>query len=101
GPAASIIAVQISERRPELGDRLINLLDLAEGRRSDAPESLVDGAVQMLGREVAPVPFEAAEDFARARRAARIAAFPILAIIVFLTGAPAAFMGAWKPLTSP
>lgn len=101
GPSTRSIAVQISERQPELGDRLINLLDLSEGRRSDAPESLVDGAVQMLGREVEPVPFEAAEDFARARRAARIAAFPILAIIVFLTAAPGAFMGASKRLLSP
>src|SRR5690606_16809828 len=55
----------------------------------------------MLGREVEPVPFEAAEDFARARLAVRIAAFPILAIIVFLTAAPGAFMGASKRLLSP
>lgn len=101
GPSVRNTALHISDRFPQLGDRLINLLDLSEGRRSDAPDELVDGAVQMLGREVDPLPLEEAEDFGRARRAVRLAAFPILAALVFVTAAPSTFFDASRRILSP
>lgn len=101
GPSSRSVAGAVSDRFPQLGDRLINLLDLSEGRRSDAPDALVDRAVQMLGREVEPVPIEDVEDFGRAKRAARLAAIPLLAAIIFLTAAPSTFIDASRRLLSP
>ena len=101
GPSEERVARRIGAHFPEVSDRLVNLLQLASGRRTDAPGALVDGAVQMLGRQVERVPFEQVEDFHRARRAARIAAWPVLALLVFLIAAPSTFLDASKRLLSP
>ncbi|MEX0599946.1 MAG: DUF4175 family protein, partial [Rhodothermales bacterium] len=101
GPSAEHLAGKIGERFPEIGDRLVNLLDLSQGRRSDAPEELVDRAVQMLGRDVEPVTFEDVADFSRARRALRIAGIPIVSLLLFLAAAPDTFISASHRLLSP
>lgn len=101
GPSEERVARRIGARFPEVSDRLVNLLQLASGRHTEAPNALVDGAVQMLGRQVERVPFEQVEDFHRARRAARIAAWPVLALLVFLIAAPSTFLDASKRLLSP
>ncbi len=95
------LAARIGRRFPEVSDRLTNLLDLADGRASDAPAPLLDGAVQMLGREIEPVPFERVEDLGPARRTAPVAAVPILGLALFGLLAPAAFTGAVHRLFSP
>ena len=101
GPSEEGIARRIGARFPEVSDRLVNLLQLASGRHTSAPDALVEGAVQMLGRQVESVPFEQVEDFHRARRAARLAAWPMLALLVFLIAAPSTFLDASKRLLSP
>ncbi|WP_456426832.1 DUF4175 family protein [Rhodocaloribacter sp.] len=101
GPSEERVARRIGARFPEVSDRLVNLLQLASGRHTEAPNALVDGAVQMLSRQVERVPFEQVEDFHRARRAARIAAWPVLALLVFLIAAPSTFLDASKRLLSP
>ncbi|HUF08289.1 MAG TPA: hypothetical protein VMO47_03140, partial [Rhodothermales bacterium] len=101
GPSADLVADRIGVHFPEVGDRLVNLLDLSEGRRTDSPDSLVDGAVQMLGRQVEPISFERVETFARPRRAGRMAAIPLAALLLFVLAAPSMFVDASKRLLSP
>ncbi len=95
------LAARLGRRVPEVADRLTNLLDLADGRASEAPAPLLDGAVQMLGREIEPVPFERVEDLRPAKRTAPVAAVPILGLALFGLLAPAAFTGAVHRLFSP
>ncbi|MEM8558124.1 MAG: DUF4175 family protein [Bacteroidota bacterium] len=94
-------AAAAGQRFPEVGDRLSALLDLADGRRGEAPTPLVDHAVTALGTEVAPVPFERIEDTRPARRAAPFAAVPVLGVLAFLLLAPTAFTGATYRLFNP
>ena len=96
----SVVARRIGARYPEVGDRLQNLLDLSEGRSSDAPPEMLDGAVRMLGNQVSPVAFEEVEDFGRPRRALRLLAAPAAILILFAIAAPGAFRGASHRLVS-
>lgn len=101
GPSEEAVARRIGVRYPEVSDRLVNLLQLSSGRRSEAPDPFVDGAVRMLGEQVQAVPFEQVEDFRRARRASRLAAVPVLGVLVFLLAAPGTFLGASMRLLTP
>ncbi len=98
-------ARRVGARYPEVDDRLVNLLQLAGGKRSGATAStndaLLDRAVARLGGEVQPVPFEEVEDFSRARRASRWAVVPVGALLVFLLAAPGTFLGASGRLLAP
>jgi len=100
-PSDEEIARRIGERYPEVSDRLLNLLQLAGGRSSDAPEPMVDAAVRTLGEDVEPVPFEQTEDFTAARRAARMASLPVVGVLAFLLIAPSTFLGASERLLAP
>jgi hypothetical protein len=95
------VAHRIGERFPEVSDRLVNLLHLSTGRHSDTPSPLLDRAVQLLGEQVTPVPFEQVEDFARARRISRWVAVPVLGLLAFLVAAPSTFLGASERLLHP
>ena len=95
------LAARAGLRYPDLADRLTNLLDLADGRASESPPALLDGAVQMLGRQVEPVPFERVEDLRPAKRTAPVAAVPVFGLLLFGLMAPAAFTGAVHRLFSP
>ena len=99
GPEA--IAREVGRRMPRIGDRLVNLLDLSEGRHSDTSQPLLDEAVHMLGTEVDSVPFETVVDFSRAKRTTRFAAIPVLLLLCLLAAAPGTFMGASARLFSP
>lgn len=95
------LAAAIGRRFPDVSDRLVNLLDLADGRSSEAPFSLLDGAVQMLGRQVEAVPFERVEDYGPARRTAPLAAVPMMGLLLFGLFAPTTFTSAVDRLFSP
>jgi hypothetical protein len=95
------LAATIGRRFPAVSDRLVNLLDLADGRASESPSALLDGAVQMLGREIEPVPFERVEDLRPAKQTAPFAAVPLMGLLLFGVFAPAAFTGAVHRLFSP
>ena len=101
GPSPESVARRVGSHFPEIGDRLTNLLDLSEGRRSDAPDSLIDGAVRMLGRQVETVEFEKVETYSKARRAVRFAAIPLVSLLLFVAAAPTVFVDASKRLFSP
>ncbi len=101
GPGEQAVARRIGQRYPEVADRLVNLLDLAEGRRSEAPPELVDRAVRMLGEQVQSVPFERVEDFQRVRRVGRLASLPVVGLLVFMLVTPGRFFDAAGRLFSP
>jgi hypothetical protein len=95
------VARRVGSRYPEVGDRLANLLDLADGRCATAPAPLVDGAVQMLGRQISPVPFERIEDVRPIRQLSPVAAVPTVGLLVALLAAPAGFGDAMQRLFTP
>ncbi|MFQ5572477.1 MAG: DUF4175 family protein, partial [Rhodothermales bacterium] len=101
GPSEEVVAERIGQRYPEVSDRLVNMLHLVEGRRSDAPAPLIDGAVRMLGERVRSVPFEEVESFERAKKASRLASLPIVGLLIFLVAAPGTFLNASHRLFSP
>ena len=100
-PPEEDVARTIGAAYPEVSDRLLNLLQLAEGRASHAPAPLVDHAVQRLAEDIEPVPFEDIEDFDRARSALRLASLPIVGVLAFLLVAPSTFLGASERLLAP
>lgn len=101
GPSDEALARQIGNRFPEISDRLVNLLQLAEGRSSTAPEELVDRAVEILGNQISEVPFETLEDFKRVQYTGRLVTVPVLGLFIFLLAAPSMFLNASIRLLSP
>ncbi len=101
GPSEEEIARRVGEHHPTVADRLVNLLQLAEGKRSHAPAPLVDQAVHHLADDLNDVSFEAVEDFGRARTAFRLASLPLAGVLTFLLVAPSTFLGASERLLAP
>ncbi len=101
GPSDEEVARTVGRHDPAVADRLVNLLQLAEGKRSHAPAPFVDQAVQDLAADLDWVSFEEIEDFGHARRAARLASLPLAAVLAFLLVAPSTFLGASERLLAP
>jgi len=101
GPSEKAVARKVGRHHPHVADRLINLLQLAEGERSHAPAPLVDQAVQQLATDLEDVSFDDVEDFGRARQAARLASLPLAAVLAFLLLAPSTFLNASGRLLAP
>lgn len=99
-PDPHAVAHRVGEAYPAIADRLTNLLQLADGARTQAPNPLVDGAVRDLAEEVHAVPFEAVEDFSVPRRISPYAALPVVALLAFALLAPASFFGAAERLVA-
>jgi len=100
-PSEENVARRVGKHYPGVADRLVNLLQLADGRRTHAPAPLVDQAVHNLAEDLDEVSFEAVEDFGRARSALRLASLPVAGLLVFLLVAPATFIGASERLLAP
>ena len=101
GPSEEDIARAVGRHHPTVSDRLVNLLQLAEGKRSHAPAPLVDHAVQHLADDLDEVSFEEVEDYGRARQALRLASLPLVGVLAFLLVAPSTFLNASERLLSP
>ena len=101
GASSYSIAEDIGAAFPQISDRLLNLLHLAEGKRSTASPDLVNHAVMSLGKQIEPVEFEKMETFDRALHASKYAVVPILGLLVFLLAAPNSFLGASQRLLAP
>jgi hypothetical protein len=101
GPSDQEVARTVGTHHPAVGDRLVNLLQLAEGQASHAPAPYVDRAVQHLAQQVDEVEFEDVADFDPARTAARWAAVPLVAVIAFVVAAPSTFLDASERLLAP
>ena len=99
-PDAHAVAHRVGNAYPAIADRLTNLLQLADGARTQPPNPLVDGAVRELAEEVDDVPFEAVEDFSKPRRVSPYAALPMVALLAFALLAPASFFGAAERLVA-
>lgn len=81
GLSDDAVAVRVGQVFPEVRDRLLNMLQLQDGRHSDAPAPLVAEAATLLGSELAAVPVERVEDFAGVRKAGRLATLPVVALL--------------------
>jgi hypothetical protein len=101
GPSDEAVARQVGRHHPAVADRLVNLLQLAEGKRSHAPTPFIDQAVQQLAADLDEVSFREVEDFGRARQAARLASLPLAAVLAFLLLAPSTFLNASERLLAP
>ncbi len=100
-PGREEVARRIGHVHPEVSDRLVNMLQLADGRHSAASTDLVSAAVTSLGETVAPVDFNDVEDFGRPRRWARFLLIPVVLVGVMLVAAPGPFLSASQRLASP
>ena len=58
GPSDEAVARTVGEHHPEVSDRLVNLLQLADGKRSHAPAPFIDQAVQQLAADLDDVSFD-------------------------------------------
>ncbi len=81
GLSDDAVAIRVGQAFPDVRDRLLNMLQLLDGRHSDAPAPLVAEAATRLGSELAAVPVERVEDFARVRSAGRLATLPVVALL--------------------
>lgn len=96
----SALAGRIGRQFPEISDRLITFLDIADGRSAGAASPLVDGALSMLGQQVDPIRFEEVEDLRPTKRAASIVALPLVGVLGALLLVPG-FRDASSRLLSP
>lgn len=100
-PPEENIAQIVGDHNSVVADRLVNILQLAKGRRSHAPAPYVDRAVQHLAAQIDEANFDAVADFRPARQALRWAAVPIIAGLAFFLAAPSTFLGASERLLAP
>lgn len=101
GVSEEAVARRVGFRYPEIADRLVNLLHLAEGRRSEAPGPMVEAAICALSQRMQHVPFDRVEDFGRAKAIGRLASLPIAGLLVFVLVAPGTFLDASGRLLAP
>lgn len=101
GVSEEAVARRVGFRYPEIADRLVNLLHLVEGRRSDAPGPMVEAAINALGKRMQHVPFDRVEDFGRAKAISRLASLPMVGLLVFVLAAPDTFLDASGRLLAP
>ena len=101
GVSEEAVARRVGFRYPDIADRLVNLLQLAEGRRTEAPGPMVEAAISALGKRMQHVPFDRVEDFGRAKAIGRLASLPIAGLLVFVLIAPSTFLDASGRLLAP
>ncbi|MCX2718517.1 DUF4175 family protein [Lentiprolixibacter aurantiacus] len=84
----------IGQHFPDVGDRLYNLLDLAES--TDKSELLLASIAQRSER-LSPVPFNRAVDLGENRKYIKYLLFPLLLVgIIWITGKLSDFLGSYK-----
>lgn len=95
------LARMVGSAYPGISDRLINLLQLAQGAHDDAPNALLDRAVRELGEEIQPIPFEGIASTAKTKRIAKYILIPLVAIVMFAGASPNTFLNASVRILSP
>ncbi|MDA0874857.1 MAG: chromosome partitioning protein ParA, partial [Bacteroidetes bacterium] len=95
------IARKVGRTHPEVGDRLLNLLQLADGRHSDSPEPFVDQAVQRLGEPLRDIDFDRIATWKTTLSVSKWASIPVLGVMILLLTAPGPFLDATHRLTHP
>ena len=94
-------AARIGRDIPEIDDRLVNVLQLADGAGSMGSGLLVDRAVRHIGDDLKNVELESVADYGPARRAGRLAAVPFAALGLMMLISPSTFLDATKRILSP
>jgi hypothetical protein len=100
-PDREDVARLVGRKYPDVSDRLVNLLQLADGRHSSSSGEIIGAALVELGNSVAPVDFNRVEEFTRPKRLARYLLLPLSAILILLVAAPGPFLDASRRLVSP
>lgn len=95
------LARMVGRAHPEVGDRLLNLLQLSEGNHSSSPEPFVDQAVRKLGEPIQDVDFGSIASWKPTLAWSRMAAIPALLVLVVLIAAPGPFLDATHRVTNP
>lgn len=88
------VALGVGRRFPEVGDRLLNWLQLTGGRHSEAPAVLVARAARALEASLAHVRFSEVDDYSGVIRRSRWLAAPAVPLVVWLVVAPGSFVSA-------
>ena len=101
GLSDDAVARRIGDSFPDVRDRLLNMLQLLDGRHSASPGTLVSAAAERLGRDLSGVPVERVEDFGGLRRAGRLATLPVVALLAFALLGSDHFLGASGRLLAP
>lgn len=101
GRDEATLARQVGRTIPEVGDRLLNLLQLADGHHSDSPEPFVDLAVQRLADPLQDVEFERIASWKPTFYWSKWASMPLLGLLIILLAAPGPFLDATDRLTHP
>lgn len=101
GPTEKNTAFIVGTHIPDISDRLVNLLELADTQSAKRQNPILDRAIRMLGKEVELYTFESVEQFGRVRQAGRVASVPFAALLVILLVAPGWYGGAFHRLVSP
>jgi hypothetical protein len=95
------LAKLIGRQSPEIGDTLLNFLQLSEGRHSSSPEPFVDMAVQKLGEPMREVPFEKGTRWSELRPLGKLTGIPVLLLFLLLIAAPNSFLSATNRVLNP
>lgn len=94
-------ALSVGKRFPQINDRLINLLQLVAGKRSDGNPQFLELAINRLTQDVARFPIEKTADFSPARKLSKWLLLPIGVLAFLLALSPTAFLSASHRLASP
>lgn len=95
------LARLIGRQFPEVGDSLLNFLQLSEGRHSDSSDEFVDQAVARLGEPLKSVPFEAGTSWGLLKTTSKWVVVPVLLLMVFAIAAPGSFLSATNRVLQP
>lgn len=95
------IARQIGRVHPDVGDRLLNLIQLSQGKHSASPEPFIDQAVQRLAEPMEQTDFNRIASWQTALRYSKWCTAPLLLVIVSVIAAPVSFMEASERIIRP
>ncbi len=95
------LAKLIGRQFPNIGDSLLNFLQLSSGKHSHSPEPFVDLAVRRLGEPIREIPFETGTSWTEIKPFSRISLVPILSLVLFLVAAPTSFLSATNRMLNP
>ena len=95
--AAEIIGTHF----PEVQDKLLNVLQLKQGLHNTISKELIEASIEQKTKDLTPVPFQSAVNFATNKRYVPFVLPPLLALIFMLFAAPNIFKESGQRLLSP
>lgn len=95
--AAQIIGTHF----PEVQDKLLNVLQLKQGLHNTISKELIEASIEQKTKDLTPVHFQSAVNFATNKRYLPFVLPPVLALIFMLFAAPNIFKESGQRLLSP